>query len=202
MVAELAHSTSLVANDGWLVELGIEVSESVENGRGCVYRRALESALSGRGERVHYCDCECVVLERTTDAHRSLHVPLHYSEIPVNRIRSYLLHTDQYGDFLSGSFIALKDVVRTIVELSKEPDFGFYGEWPVIVFSKGYKMGFTRVRGLEWETPSRYSEEIEVEGYRRWLLSFETRDERKRIVRVAYGIMAGALNAARKLVQR
>lgn len=170
----------------------------MENGRGCVYRRALESALSGRGERVHYCDCECVVLERTTGAHRSLHVPLHYSEIPVNRIRSYLLHTDQYGDFLSGSFIALKDVVRTIVELSKEPDFGFYGEWPVIVFSKGYRIGFVGVRGSDWETPDRFGKEIEAEGYRRWRRSFEGPSRLSRQAR-SRGTSISVLSLIRKI---
>jgi len=70
------------------------------------------------------------------------------------------------------------------------------------VFAKGYKIGFTRARGLEWETPDRYRKEIEAEGYRRWLRGFETPAEWRRRVRVADEIIAGALNAARKLVQR
>jgi len=60
-----------------------------------------------------------------------------------------------------------------------EPGFGFYGEWPIIVFSKGYEIRFARVRGLEWETPDRFGKEIETEGYRRWRRGFETPAEWK-----------------------
>jgi len=70
------------------------------------------------------------------------------------------------------------------------------------VFAKGYKIDFARVRGLEWETPDRFRKEIEVEGYRRWLRGFETPAEWRREVRVADEIVAGALNAARKLIKR
>jgi len=128
------------------------VHKARENGRGYVYRKALEAGLSSGGEYVHYCDldrilhwisrypselskilqkrfdCECLILERTTGVHRSHHAPLYYSEVPVNRVLSYLLHMDQYRDFLSASFVASKDVVRTIIDLSTEPGSGFYGE--------------------------------------------------------------------------
>jgi len=82
------------------------------------------------------------------------------------------------------------------------PDFGFYGEWPVIVFAKGYKIGFTKVRGLEWETPDRFRKEIGVQGYRRWLRNFEDQAEWKRRVQAADEIVAGALNTARRMIER
>jgi len=85
--------------------------------------------------------------------------------------------------------------------LEQVPHPGFYGEWPVIVFAKGYKIDFARVRGLEWETPDRFRKEIGAEGYRRWLHGFETPAEWERRVRVADEIIAGALNTARKLIQ-
>jgi len=53
---------------------------------------------------------------------------LYYSEVPVNRVLTYPLGLDRYRDFLSVSFVASKDVVRAIVELSTESGFGFYGE--------------------------------------------------------------------------
>ena len=209
-----------------LIELGVNVQSASENGRGYIYRKALEMGLSSRGEYIHYCDwdrilhwisrysselsrvlqgrldCECLVLERTRGAHRSHHAPLYYSEVPVNRVLTYLLRLNRYRDFLSASFVASKEVVQTIVELSTEPGFGFYGEWPVIVFAKGYKVGFARVRGLEWETPDRFRKEIGVKGYGRWLRGFETSAEWKGRVRIADEIVAGALNAAGKLIHR
>ena len=68
-------------------------------------------------------------------------------------------------------------------------------------FCRGFKVGFAKVRGLEWETPDRFREEIEAEEYRRWLLSLETRDEWKRRVRVADEIISEALKTARKLIE-
>ena len=99
------------------------------------------------------------------------------TKIVVNEFGSRALGFSDTMDIISVCYVFTKELGETIMNVKNTTSTGFYGSWPIILWSLATKKQYIEVEGHEWETPDRFSEEITEMGYKKWLKEFESPQE-------------------------
>ncbi len=99
------------------------------------------------------------------------------TEVIINEIGSKILGFKQTKDILSACSIFTKELGDKILQVNNVTAKGFYGTWPILLWTWASKKEYIEVEGLEWETPDRFSAAISMYGYEEWLKQFQTPDE-------------------------
>lgn len=67
-------------------------------------------------------------------------------------------------DALTSSCVFNRKSAEIIVKESKEKNWGSVVEWPLLIYKKGLKIGYKECKGLTWEDPDRFLDEIKKSG--------------------------------------
>jgi len=102
----------------------------------------------------------------------------------VNLYGSQALGFKNNIDLISVCFIFSKRLAQLLVNMENKTETGFYGTWPILLWSNAKSQKYREVEGLEWETPDRFKKEIgnTENSYKNWLDEFQSSDEWKRRV--------------------
>jgi hypothetical protein len=123
-------------------------------------------------------DYDLLVLGRT-DRAWSTHPPYQAETEPLfNQVFS--LVTGRAWDVGAGSRGLSRRAARTLLEISREMTVGVDAEWPLLLLQReGFRVGYRRCEGLEFETADRFAPEIEAAGsYRAWEAQISAEPER------------------------
>ena len=107
------------------------------------------------------------------------------TETIVNEMGSKILGFQETIDLISVCFLLHGDMVHKLLQTEDHTDVGFYGAWPLLFhgWTSPTNRSHVKTEGLEWETPDRFTEEIEEEGFQSWNQKFQSRKEWKKRVR-------------------
>ncbi|MHA1147930.1 MAG: hypothetical protein ACTSR8_06760 [Promethearchaeota archaeon] len=102
----------------------------------------------------------------------------------VNYLGSQALSLNKVQDLISVCYSFTFSLADLILNKKYFTEMGFYIAWPVILWDHAQNKKYIEVEGLEWETPDRFTEEINQLGYSKWLEQFQTAEEWKKRVRL------------------
>jgi hypothetical protein len=105
------------------------------------------------------------------------------TESMVNEIGSKILGFPTRKDLISTCSIFTKELGERILEFDNITTAGFYGTWPILLWTLASKKQYVEMEGLEWETPDRFVKEIKKQGYNAWLKQYQNSDEWEKRVR-------------------
>lgn len=188
-----------------LIEKGYSVYEANDTVLNC-YQMSLRNSLDSNVDVIFYCDLDralhwikyfpeeintiikkmvtqddFILLGRTRRAFETHPDTQSSTEGIANLIVSKILGFTNTRDVLSATWILNASHVGTILKFKSENRFGFYAEWPIILWRVANHPNYIEVEGLEWETPDRYTNEIGNKGFEDWKRSYQTQSEwRKR----------------------
>jgi len=105
------------------------------------------------------------------------------TESIINHIGSKVLGLSTDIDIISVSYIFTWELAEILFKYTYNTSVGFYCTWPVILWTHAKNPDYIKVEGQEWETPDRYRDEIDQQGYNQWLKNFQSFGEWKKRVR-------------------
>jgi len=121
---------------------------------------------------------------RTSRAFKTHPVVMRETEIIINKLVSNLLSIDPVSDIISTCWIFTKELASSLLSLKLNSSTGFYSVWPLYLWKMAPTKTYIEVEGLEYETPDRFSEEIQQGGYESWLNGMNTPNEWRRRVNI------------------
>lgn len=194
---------------------GVHAGTPPSNTRGRLYRSSIRHALASGAPRVHYLDFDralhwavteprelrrvlrlartapLLLIGRTRLAHLSHHVPLHATEVVVNRLFADRLGLAGRVDFLVPSFVADATHAARLLVRSRARDAAIYGEWAALLAGLGAPLAYLECRGLDWETPDRHRRAVRRSGLEAWRRRQATPAEWRLRVELAAAIVRG-----------
>jgi len=168
------------------------------------YQTALKQALNKHNERMFYCDFDralhwiktypielqkiaatnptndFTLFGRTPRAFMTQPETQTITEGIGNIVASNCLEFESTLDILGTTWMLTPELAMRIIDRQYTNTFGFYIEWPTILWRSASYPLYVECEGLEWETPDRYREEIKAIGYGNWLTNFQTHQECKK----------------------
>lgn len=105
------------------------------------------------------------------------------TESIINHIGSKVLGLSKDIDLISVSYIFTRELAKILFNYTYNTSVGFYCTWPVILWTHAKNPNYIKVEGQEWETPDRYPDEVDKQGYDQWLNNFQSFSEWKKRVR-------------------
>lgn len=102
----------------------------------------------------------------------------------INYLGSQALMLSKTIDLISVCFSFTPTLADLILNKTYSTEMGFYIAWPVILWDHALNKKYKEVEGLEWETPDRFTSEINKLGYEKWLKQFQSPREWKNRVKL------------------
>ena len=130
------------------------------------------------------CKSDFTIVGRTKRAFETHPTAMRETESIVNNLGSQLVNTNQNFDIISACWIFTKELASSLLKLKLESYTGFYCIWPLYLWKIAPTKAYIEVNGLEYETPDRFVQEIEANGYESWLNSIDTPIEWRRRVNI------------------
>ncbi|TFG15861.1 MAG: hypothetical protein EU535_00460 [Promethearchaeota archaeon] len=135
-------------------------------------------------------DVDYLHIGRTTRAFETHPSTQKDTEGIINEIGSRILGFSEKKDIISVCFLISKALGECIIEMKNETATGFYSSWPIIFWNLAESKRYVEVEGLEWETPDQFKEEIDEQGYQKWLKNFQSAEEwKKRVTLLHEGLL-------------
>lgn len=100
----------------------------------------------------------------------------------INEVSSKILGFPDTKDIISVCAIFTKYLGERLLKVNNITSTGFYGTWPIILWTLANTKRYIEVEALEWETPDRFKKEINKLGYEKWLEQFQSSSEWKKRV--------------------
>ncbi|MCX6653670.1 MAG: hypothetical protein NTY03_00965 [Candidatus Bathyarchaeota archaeon] len=99
-----------------------------------------------------------------------------------NMVASKTLGFAETRDILGTTWILAPEMASLILKREPLNKFGFYTDWPMTFWRSAKNPLYLEREGLEWETPDRYQDEINSQGFQKWIAGYQTVQEwRKRV---------------------
>ncbi|MBM3992502.1 MAG: hypothetical protein FJ298_16100 [Planctomycetes bacterium] len=128
--------------------------------------------------------------ERHPEDYRAHPKAMYQTEQLPNAIISQVVGSNKTRDFLAGTFSFSRRAATLII---KKGDCDFpelFGLWPKLLSEQGFKPLFKTYRGLSWETPDRYTDEIlRSGGLKKWREQYSTATEWEKRVQYMVGFV-------------
>ena len=175
-----------------LIAAGAYAGTPETNLRGPLYRLALRGAVGVGAGRVQYLDLDralhwmrrapreaaavlraarkhaVLVVGRTSEAHRSHHLPLYATEVLANRLMAGRARVSGRLDLLVPCFVLSAGDTRRMVARSRARDAAIYGELAALLLGLAPEVAYLECRGLDWETPDRHRRSVRRIGLAAW----------------------------------